>query len=190
MPTASWQRSFSGSWSRPYWAATWGWRDEALASGRSGPGPHGGRGREAGHGAHRGRGGSDPDVAGGVSARRRAAGGQGRRTGGERGGGDARGEAHGRADSAVSSRRPRPRGGRGDAGGGAAGGTGPGRRQGGGPDGGGDGSPDGGVGRVADGLRHGEGGRPRHGHRKSAVAREDGRYARRLAARRSRLMDA
>src|SRR5205823_6029542 len=56
--------------------------------------------------------------------------------------------------------------------------AGPGRRQGGGPDGGGDGSSHGGVGRAADGLRHGESRRPRHGDRKSAVAREDGRYAR------------
>src|ERR1051325_10734781 len=86
-----------------------------------------------------------------------------------------------RFGSSPGSRGPRGGGG----GGGARVGRGGGRGG-----GGGDGAPDGGVGRVADGLRHGEGRRPRHGDRKGAVAGEDRRHARRLAARRGRLMGA
>src|SRR3989441_393996 len=100
----------------------------------------------------------DPDVARGVPARGRSAGGQGRRAGGEPGGGDAGGEADGRADPPLPPAGPGSRGSRRDAGRGAPGCASAGHCEGGRADRRGNGGVDGGVGRPAHGLRHGEGG--------------------------------
>src|SRR5690606_35027728 len=52
-----------------------------------------------------------------------------------------------------------------------------------GQDGCGDGGADGGLGRLPDHLRHGQGGRPRHGDRRYPTGREDGRQVGRLPRR-------